>query len=520
MSDEIKVISVDSVDTSTPEDKKKALKSKSLIITGSTIAAVIAMSIAMMYTGDGEKTERKLTSAPKELEFGTNSDRNLWQDKTQQDMRQMREMFEELVAKNTELNKKLDKASERDQLFEKALRDSQKKNVSLQETLQNLKSETDDKIQQAVEDAKSYKTQPIVSIPEGAKIKIPPPKPSNSGPVTPFKKPDALVDPEGKEIPAPPMNPFAVIKKKTVAKPVPSFKQPNTGMVNNEDKSFTEEEDTDGLLITGMSQDQVKKYKKERVKAERKLVKSDFAGYLPEGSFAEVAIISGLDSGASADSKESPMPVMMRIQSDAVVPSMQGRLKYKLKGCFAIGSAYGDVSSERVMISPTRISCVDASRKYVLSAKISGIITDFDSSNGLRGKVEYRDGAKLAQSVLASTVSSFAQLASVGGGVSSSTLSSAIQYDDSGNINLPSMGQIGSSVGLNSLSSAAEVIAKRYADRASEIHPIIYLPAGRKGTLYLNKGVKLKWSSYDSIYQEEITPKEESATSGGILEGL
>lgn len=521
--DNIKIIPAESdssVDRSSPEEKKKALKQKSTLMITGAVGSILLISIAAMWTGGDKEKERRLVSAGKDLTFDSSKDRNLWQDKTQQQIQDLIKAVEDGQKQNEFLVSQIEASKEKDKELTDALAKSADLNNNLTKEIQGLKEETDKKIREAsLAAAKSQAGAPSIAAPSSAGgLSIPLPPGERSG-GSGFKAPSPVQDPEGNEVPPPPVNPFAVIKGQK-AKTPPAFK---TASVNTKESLATAdpvmiEEDSDGLLITGMPESELKKYVENAVKAEKKMVESDFAGYLPEGSFAEIAIISGLDSGASEDSQDSPMPVMMRVQSNATVPSMQGKLTYRIKGCFAVGSAYGDVSSERVLISPTRLSCVDAARGYVLSSKINGVITDFDSVNGLRGTVEYRDGAKLAKSILASTAGSIAQLAAVGGGVATSTISSGISYDDNGSLSLPSMGGLGASVGANALTSSAEIIAKRYAEQMNDIHPVIYLPPGRKGTLYLTEGVKLKWNSYDRIYQEEITPKDESITSGGILE--
>jgi len=233
----------------------------------------------------------------------------------------------------------------------------------------------------------------------------------------------------------------------------------------------------------------------EEVKAEVRYKKNKFAGFLPPNSFASVAMMTGLDAGASESTRENPEPVMMRIQKDAMLP---GSAKYKLKGCFVLGSAHGNLSSERVEIRLARMSCVDKNNKLVLASPIKGYVIDSDGTLGLRGKVVRRNGALLAKSLLAG----FAQGLSSAFGTAASGI--PVGGDDG---TVMDAGTALSTAGLSGANQAMNKLAEFYLKEAQNIFPVITISAGRKGTVVITEGVSLKWNDYGSIYVKETTPK-------------
>lgn len=529
------------VEVDTPDEKKKKLSLKSKIIVGGMVSTVVVVSILSMYKGNNQPSYFQMVDKGTSLIPTESEDKDIWREKQQDKMKDVTDQLDKIVSilnsqveSQKETRKTIKNLSDRVDQVANDNRLMKERVDNFDQVLNSKIKEFDKKLQKKIEQVvltkgslknqfsfeKGSKAEGDKKKTEDENLEIPLPtvvaeKKDPLKPFNHFKMPNPKVSPG--DVPPPPANPFATIKDKK--KRVVRF---NT----DEQETKVEEEVSSGLMVSGMSQKEANKYRQERVKAKRKLVKSPFAGHLPSGSFAKIAIISGLDAGASSDTQKNPQPVLMRIQSDAIVPSMQGKIKYKLKGCFVVGSAYGDISSERVMIKPTRLSCIDARRKFILSAPINGYITDFDNTQGLRGKVDYRDGARIAKSIMASSASSLAQIAAMGSGVSNATLSSSLTgtSNTTGSVtptvNLPSGSQLATAAGLNAFSSSIDIIAKRYADQAKEIHPIIVLPGGRKGSIVFSRGVNLKWDRYDSIYQEQIEPKKDEIPDkfkGGLL---
>jgi len=234
---------------------------------------------------------------------------------------------------------------------------------------------------------------------------------------------------------------------------------------------------------------------KEELLPETRLKKNPYAGYLPTGSFADMALLTGLDAGTAEFARENPQPILMRIQTDAQLPGEKHN-KYTLKSCFAMGVGVGNLSSERVEIRLTRLSCMDSSKGLLISTAISGYAVDSDGIQGLRGVVIRRSGALLAKAMLAG----FAQGASA---ISASSSTNLVTNGLGGTTSSVSPSELPKIAALGGMGEAAEILAKQYIKEAQSMFPIIQLPSGRKGTVVF-EGKKLDWKPYQGKYIEEI----------------
>ena len=222
---------------------------------------------------------------------------------------------------------------------------------------------------------------------------------------------------------------------------------------------------------------------------------NEFAGMLPPGAILPVALLSGLDSGTSEYTRANPQPVLMRIQDHAFLP--KGR--YETKSCFALGSSYGDLSSERVYITGSRVTCLSPETGMMLTGTLNGFVTDSDSIQGLKGTVIRRNGALLAKSILAGFASGLSSLAAEAGTNQLTTISGAVnQTIDSDRIL-----ETGSMEGLK---TTMDMLAKQYLDEAKNMFPVISVSGGRVGTLIVTTGSKLEWKSYTGQYEKKTTP--------------
>lgn len=222
------------------------------------------------------------------------------------------------------------------------------------------------------------------------------------------------------------------------------------------------------------------------------------AGMLPAGPFAPVALLHGLEAGTSSSTQSNPMPVLLNIQENAVMP---GNANYKLKNCFVLGNGYGDLSSERVYIRLNRLSCVDKANRMVLSQEVQGYLVDSDGKLGLRGVVYNRQGAALGKSMLAG----FAQgLASALGSAQSTVSSSLTTGLSSSTIN---GGAALRASGLQGAQQATAQLADFYLKEAQNIFPGIAIDAGRTGTMVFTNSVTLEWASAEDRYVADDKPQ-------------
>lgn len=238
----------------------------------------------------------------------------------------------------------------------------------------------------------------------------------------------------------------------------------------------------------------------EAAKLKSSLKKNKYAGFLPAGSFFRVALLHGVDAGTSTAAASNPQPLLMSVQDDAILP---GEAKYRIKGCFVLSSAHGDLSAERIYARTAQLSCVDKSHRTILTAPLQGYVIDSDNKVGLRGVISDRQGAKLAKATLAGWAQG---LAGVFGQAQGITESSAF-----GTTTSISGGAAIRASGLSGAQTAAQQLAQFYLKEAQSIFPVITVDGGRNATVTLTEGVSLEWSSADDAFAKEVKPNNTSS---------
>ncbi len=119
--------------------------------------------------------------------------------------------------------------------------------------------------------------------------------------------------------------------------------------------------------------------------------------YLPP-SFMEAKLLTGFDASTSGKGTNNPEPLLLRIQTPAVLPN---DIKANLSGCFVIAEAVGRLDKERADVRLVSLSCLSNEGKAVIDTQVKGFITDSDSKVGLSGRVVSRMGAATARTIVA-----------------------------------------------------------------------------------------------------------------------
>lgn len=220
-----------------------------------------------------------------------------------------------------------------------------------------------------------------------------------------------------------------------------------------------------------------------------------YSGMLPAGAFAPIALLNGLDAGTASSNQSNPQPVLLNVQDHATLP---GAAKYRLKSCFVLASAYGDLSAERVYFRLAQLSCIDKADRLVMTTPVQGYIVDSDGKLGMRGEVSDRQGAKLGKALLAGFAQGLGSaFGSAQGTVTSSALGAATSITGADALKQS---------GLTGASTAASQLAQFYLKEAQNIFPVISINAGRTGSMVFTQGVPLTWGQGDSLYQKEVKP--------------
>ncbi|MEH6772838.1 MAG: TraB/VirB10 family protein [Cereibacter changlensis] len=210
----------------------------------------------------------------------------------------------------------------------------------------------------------------------------------------------------------------------------------------------------------------------------------DLRSYIPAGSYAPATIISGVDASTGVVSRDNPVPVLARINGPAVTASMgnaPGR-KINITGCTVLGSAMGDLSSERVYVRLTTMTCVGKNNQ-VIETEVAGLVAGSGKA-GVRGMVVSREGNLVRNAGVAGALGGFADALA-----NAATLSTANDGADTiGGV----MGAAGAGMVGGAGSNAAQTLADYYIKRAEQYQPVVSLYAGTEVEVVFMEGVSLK----------------------------
>ena len=205
----------------------------------------------------------------------------------------------------------------------------------------------------------------------------------------------------------------------------------------------------------------------------------EVGAYLPAGSFARAALLTGLDAPTGGVAQTNPVPVLLSLLDDGRLPN---RFRHRVRECFVTAAGYGDLAAERAYLRLERLSCV-IGEGQVLDLELSGYVVGEDGKAGLRGKLVSKQGAVIARALLAG----------VAGGVSEGLSQSLTTLSTSalGSVRTIDSGQIAQYGLARGAGTAMEQLARWYLERANELYPIIEIGSGRRVEVVLTRGLEL-----------------------------
>ncbi len=199
---------------------------------------------------------------------------------------------------------------------------------------------------------------------------------------------------------------------------------------------------------------------------------------IPSGSFVKGVLLVGVDAPTMQAGESNPLPVFINLNDDVVLPN---RYRSDLIDCIAIGSARGDISSERVYIRLVSMSCVEtATKKRVVDTSVTGWIFGEDGKTGLRGRLVSKQGALLAKVLLAGFAEGIANaFNNAASDISTTPEGSVATIDPDKTLEV---------AGYSGVGNAAGKLAEFYMDMAEAMFPIIEIGAGRIVTMAFKDG--------------------------------
>jgi Bacterial conjugation TrbI-like protein len=197
--------------------------------------------------------------------------------------------------------------------------------------------------------------------------------------------------------------------------------------------------------------------------------------YLPGGSMARSVLLTGADAPVGG----KPFPVLLALREAFASPNSYS---VPLKGCFALGKAEGNASSERADIQIVRISCVLPDGK-AFEQEITGYLVGEDGKQGIPGKLVDKEGRKIA----------FAAVAGVGAGLAKAFGQQQVTnvVTDSGAVTSAVTGDA-LTFGLASGAQGAATEMQRYFQKQAErLFPVVEIDAGKNVTMVMLSGTKV-----------------------------
>ena len=207
--------------------------------------------------------------------------------------------------------------------------------------------------------------------------------------------------------------------------------------------------------------------------------------YLPAGAMIQGVLLNGMDAPSSAAAVKQPMPALIRIKHEAILPNY---FRADVRECFVLMGGYAVLSSERVMGRTEKMSCV---RKDggVIETPMEGYIVGEDGAVGLRGKLVSKMGGAIARAMAAGLFGGLA------GALKPESIPTLDLNPSTGKsqITQPSVGDVFKGGAYDGTSSALGMIAKFYLDMAKEQFPVVEISAGRSVEIVLISGTKLQY---------------------------
>ena len=218
--------------------------------------------------------------------------------------------------------------------------------------------------------------------------------------------------------------------------------------------------------------------------------------YLPTGSYVRVKFLTAIDAPCGKD--VPPYPVLMRIEDKFQMPNSVS--SGSAIECFVLGEAKGELSTGRALIRTQKISCITSrTARSAIDAPIQGwIISAVDGRLGLPGEVESRQGSKIALSMLANALKAM-------GEIGTQTQFTTVVNPGTGSVQQVFTGDVAKAAGYKALGETGQQMAEWFMERAKEIYPVISVPAGGEGILFLKDGLKIKLGGLRDVQEYSVS---------------
>lgn len=205
-------------------------------------------------------------------------------------------------------------------------------------------------------------------------------------------------------------------------------------------------------------------------------------GIIPPGSFVRGRILAGVNAPTGGS---EPYPVLIEITDPINTPSFETK---NIESAFVIGSAMGDLASERANIRLEKLVFYyrDGS---VFDEPVKGWVVDGnDGEYGVKGKLISKEGRFIGTSLLAGFAGGLSKAVEAAGKVTTVSPIGSV----TSTISKEMIARVATASGI---SKAAEMLADFYIDKAKKLFPVVEIKPG---------------IPVDIVFMDEIRLKEEA----------
>lgn len=215
--------------------------------------------------------------------------------------------------------------------------------------------------------------------------------------------------------------------------------------------------------------------------------------YIPSNSFVKGLLIASLSANTGGNANADPTPAVIKLTDFAQLPNS---FRSNIKACFVGASGWGDLSTERVKLRLTTLSCVTNSGKAI-DIKVEGYVAGEDAKAGVRGVVVTHSGTLAAKAALAGFLQGIGQVGQAMGqtqtitplgGVTSTISPSQAIYAGGG----------------SGVSQVGQTLSQYYLNMLQQISPAIEVSARRHVTVVFTNGVELKVPLNDNVANQTL----------------
>ena len=203
--------------------------------------------------------------------------------------------------------------------------------------------------------------------------------------------------------------------------------------------------------------------------------------YIPSNSFVKGLLVASLSANTGGAANTEPTPTVIEITDFAQLPNS---FRSNIKRCFVGATGWGDLSTERVKLRLTTLSCVTNSGKAI-DMKVGGYVAGEDAKAGIKGIVVTHSGTVAAKAALAGFLQGIGQVGQAMGQTQTITPLGGVTTTVSPNQALYAGGGAG-------VSQVGQTLSQYYLNMLQQISPAIEVSARRHVTVIFTDGVELK----------------------------